>query len=66
LIIGIRLSLFNCFRQILRKGGGLKIIFSPLRVSPFNNSKRIIFFDAGTFVLATEKRWLRGIFIRIC
>jgi hypothetical protein len=57
---------FNCFRQILQKGGVLKIILFPLRDSPFNNSKRIIFFYAGTFVMATEKCWLRGIFIRIC
>lgn len=29
LIIGIKLSYLKCFRQILQKGEGLKIILSP-------------------------------------
>jgi hypothetical protein len=67
LIIGIKLSFLKCFRQILQKGESLKTILFPLQFFfIFNNSKCIIVFYAGTFLLATRKRMLHGIFIRLC
>jgi hypothetical protein len=66
LIIGIKLSFLKCFRQIFTKRRPENYFIPAAFFFIFNNSKRIIVFDAGTFVLATRKRRLRGILIRLC